>query len=61
MLQLLITIGIIFSILIGWVLVQQAARKYAAKHPEFGPAKEEGLGCGKTCGCKTGCKQEDQS
>ncbi len=60
MFQLLITIAIIFSVLIAWVLVQQAARKYAARHPEFGPVKEEGLGCGKTCGCKTSCKQEEQ-
>jgi len=60
MLNLLITIAIIFSVLITWVLIQQAARKYAANHPELGPVKEEGLGCGKTCGCKTGCKQEEQ-
>jgi hypothetical protein len=32
--------------MMGWIYVQQAARKYAAKHPEFGAAKEEGLGCG---------------
>ena len=60
MLNLLITIAIIFSVLISWVLIQQAARKYAANHPELGPVKEEGLGCGKTCGCKTGCKQDEQ-
>ncbi len=58
MFNLLITITIIFTVLIAWVLIQQAARKFAANHPELGSAKEEGLGCGKTCGCKTGCKQE---
>ncbi len=51
MLNFLIAMGIIFILMSGWILIQQAARKYAAKHPEFGPAKEEGLGCGKNCGC----------
>ena len=50
-------ISVIFSILFMWILIQQAARKFSAKHPELGPMKEEGLGCGKTCGCKSGCKQ----
>jgi hypothetical protein len=45
------TVGIILAVTLGWVLVQHAARVYAARHPEFGPAKEEGAGCGKTCGC----------
>ncbi len=60
MFNLLITITIIFSVLMAWVLIQQAARKFAANHPELGPVKEEGLGCGKTCGCKKGsCSQEE--
>ncbi|MCK4841661.1 MAG: hypothetical protein KAT04_07230 [Methylococcales bacterium] len=59
MLNLLITVIIIFSLLMAWVFIQQAARKYAANHPELGAAKEEGLGCGKTCGCKPGsCDKE---
>lgn len=32
--------------MLGWILIQQSARKVAAKYPKFGPAKEEGLGCG---------------
>lgn len=60
MLNFLIAFIIIFSLLIAWVLVQQAARKFAANHPELGPVKEEGLGCGKTCGCKIGsCSKEE--
>ncbi len=55
MLNFFIAIGIIFVLISGWILIQQAARKYAAKHPEFGPAKEEGLGCGKNCGCGAVC------
>ncbi len=59
MINLLVTIAIIFALLITWILVQQAARKFAANHPELGPVKEEGMGCGKSCGCKPGsCNQE---
>jgi hypothetical protein len=43
--------GLILLALLGWIRVQQAARDYAARHPEFGPAKEEGSGCG---GCGAG-------
>ena len=41
-------------LLIGWLAVQQLARYYAARHPEFGPAREEGSGCGKSCLCASG-------
>lgn len=59
MINLIYTIIIIFSLLMTWILVQQMARKFAANHPELGEAKEEGLGCGKTCGCKQGiCESE---
>jgi hypothetical protein len=54
MINLFITIIIIFSLLLVWILVQQAARKFAANHPELGGVKEEGLGCGKNCCCKKG-------
>jgi len=50
----LIAMGLIFILMLAWIGVQQVARQYAAKHPEFGAAKEEGLGCGKNCGCKAG-------
>jgi len=60
MFNLIITIIIIFSLLLAWILIQQAARNFAAKNPQLGPVKEEGLGCGKTCGCKIGsCKQDE--
>ncbi len=54
MLNFIIAMGIIFGLMIAWIYIQQAARNYAARHPEFGAAKEEGLGCGKNCGCKGG-------
>ena len=43
---------VILAILFGWIQVQRLARRFAASHPEFGPAREEGGGCGSSCaGC----------
>jgi hypothetical protein len=48
-----ITILIILGLLAGWVGVQHLSRMFAARHPEFGPAREEGGGCGGLfCLCK---------
>ena len=47
----LIAILIIFGVFAGWIGVQHLARRFAARHPEFGPAREEGGGCGISCGC----------
>ena len=48
--------GLILAALLGWIRVQGYAREFAARHPEFGPAKEEGSGCG-GCACGAGgCK-----
>ena len=41
----------ILGVLAGWVLVQHLARLFARRHPEFGPLREEGAGCGTWCGC----------
>lgn len=49
-----IAMGLILLALLGWVGVQQFARNFAARHPEFGPAKEEGGGCGSGCSCSGG-------
>jgi len=44
---------LILLALLGWIGVQQMARNFAARHPEFGPAKEEGGGCS-GCACGSG-------
>ncbi len=50
-----ITVLIILGLMAGWVAVQHLARSFAARHPEFGPAREEGGGCGGLfCLCKDG-------
>ena len=51
MLDYLLAIVLILVILLGWILVQQGARRFAERHPEFGPAREEGSGCGSGCHC----------
>jgi hypothetical protein len=54
MLDFLIAPLLVFVILTGWIVVQHAARLFAKRHPEFGPAREEGGGCGSSCMCSGG-------
>jgi hypothetical protein len=62
MITYLFAMAIILLMLLGWVLVQHLARLYASRHPEFGPAREEGGGCGQHCGCSAGhCERETMS
>ncbi len=42
------TVLIVFVMLAAWLAVRAAARRFAARHPEFGALREEGEGCG--CG-----------
>ncbi len=54
----LIAAAIILVVLAGWMLVQAWARRYAARHPQFGPAREDGSGgCAGHCtpGKSTAC------
>lgn len=44
-LNTLIAFLVILGLLLGWVAVQHLARTYAERHPEFGPAREEGGSC----------------
>jgi hypothetical protein len=48
----LLAMLIIFGLLAGWIGVQHLYREFARRHPEFGPAREEGGGCGFMCFCK---------
>ncbi len=60
MTRFLITTGLILALLLGWLLVQQAARQFSRKHPELGPHREEGGGCGGmggSCSCSSGEKK----
>ena len=42
MFDYLIAITIIPFLLLGWLVVQSIARRFAMRHPEFGPPREEG-------------------
>ena len=53
MLTYLITIGLIFTLLAGGILVQGLYRRFAQRHPELGPFREE-KGCG-SCSAGSGC------
>jgi hypothetical protein len=61
-LNMFIAISSILLLMFGWLGVQHLTRLYALRHPEFGPPREEGGGCGKSCGCKGGgsCKRETE-
>jgi hypothetical protein len=57
--NMLIAFSATLLLMLGWITVQQLARLFAARHPELGPAREEGGGCGKNCGCHGGsCKRD---
>jgi len=58
----LIAMGGILLLLLGWVGVQHLARELARRHPQFGPAREEGGGCGSGCSCssKGECRRPDR-
>jgi len=42
---------VIPMLLFCWLLVQFLAREFTRRHPEFGPQREEGEGCGSNCSC----------
>ncbi|MEJ2621314.1 MAG: chemotaxis protein [Candidatus Thiodiazotropha sp.] len=51
MFDYLIAMTVIPILLLGWLIVQSITRRFSKLHPEFGPHKEEGTGCGKSCLC----------
>jgi hypothetical protein len=53
MLKYLVTIGLIFALLAGGILVQALYRHFARRHPELGPFRED-KGCG-SCSAGSGC------
>lgn len=58
----LLSVGLVMVLLAGWCAIQQLARSYAKRHPELGPAREEGGGCGVSCHCRdeTECSNENR-
>ncbi len=48
-------------LLVGWLLIQQLGRRFARENPQLGPYREEGGGCGTSCGCKSSsCQRREK-
>ncbi len=50
----LVTIGLILAIMLFGIAVQRTYERFARRHPELGPFRETGKGCG-CCSASKGC------
>jgi hypothetical protein len=56
------TMVLLMALMPGWIEVQRAARRVAAQHPETGPLRLVGAGCGGGCDdCEDACETPDPS
>ncbi len=46
LLSLAVTMALLMGLMVGWIHVQRAARRVAEQHPEAGPLRLIGGGCG---------------
>lgn len=46
----LATIGLILAMVLGGIFVDRIYRRFAQRHPELGPFRKEGGGCGACSG-----------
>jgi len=53
MVEFVMSSGVIFLILVGWLYVQETYRRFAERHPGLGPFRQEG-GCDGGCSCSQG-------
>jgi hypothetical protein len=53
----LVTIGAIFALLVGLILVERLYRRFAARNPELGPFRQPD----KCMGCSAGSKCNDDA
>jgi hypothetical protein len=57
----LIAMTVVPLLLISWVIVQRVTKIYSINHPELGPHREEGGGCGSSCSCSGSKKKACQN
>jgi hypothetical protein len=58
--SLIATVVLLMVLMAGWIAVQRAARRVAAQHPETGPLRLVGAGCGSHCDdCGEPCETTD--
>ncbi|HTY04370.1 MAG TPA: hypothetical protein VMC81_11645 [Rhodocyclaceae bacterium] len=53
--SLLLTIGLIFAVLIGGILVERLYRRFARENPQLGPFRKEGHQDCCSCTAGDGC------
>ena len=46
LLQALLAFAVMMAVLLGWIAVQRAYRRFACRHPEAGPYRSENQRCG---------------
>ncbi len=51
MLKFVVAPLVILTVLLGWIGVQQLYRRFALRHPEYGPYRDDDTGCGSGCLC----------
>jgi hypothetical protein len=56
--NLLITIGAIFSITIGGIMVERLYRRFARQNPQLGPFRKEGKQDCCSCSGGSGCSSD---
>lgn len=54
MVKVVVAAVVIFGVMVGWLYVQDLYRRFARRHPELGPFRQEGQGCGGNCSCSGG-------
>ncbi len=54
MVTYLVAIGLILAIMLIGIGVQRSYERFARRHPELGPFREAGKGCG-SCSAGSGC------
>ena len=57
MARYLLAVLAIFALIAAWLFVQASYRRFAERHPELGPFRQEGAGCGGCGGCASGCEE----
>lgn len=53
----LVTIGLIFAVTLGGILVDRLYRRFARRNPELGPFRKNDGGCG-CCAAKAACESK---
>ena len=60
MVKVLVAAALIFAVLVGWLYVEAIYRRFARRHPELGPYRDNESGCGKGgCSCQAGSCHTD--